>query len=258
MKDKNSLVWQQVAYYAPFLSDENVEEAIRLIEARREESVPDDDVMYSTTPFIDAIDDEDDEYGDDVYESSIELYPYDENLTPEENEEERSKWETDELLYDLEYIVDSLQLSGMSLDAIHEFIDKRQTISRLAITEDYRIFLPEYNNMEIEMTALPKALYFLFLRYPEGIVLKELQDHYTELLNIYRQLRPNLDEEKRALTVSKLVNPFSNAIHENLARIRKAFVEKFDEHLSKNYIITGAPGEPYAIELNRRLVVWQD
>lgn len=258
MEDKNSLVWQQVAYYAPFLSDENVAEAIKLIEARREEICQDGGVRYSTTPFIDAIDDEDDEYGDDVYASSIDYYPYNENLTPEENEEEQSKWETDELLYDLEYIVDRLQLSGMSLDAIHEFIDKRQTISRLAITEDYRIFLPEYNNMEIEMTALPKALYFLFLRYPEGIVLKELQDHYTELLSIYRQLRPNLDEEKRALTVSKLVNPLSNAIHENLARIRKAFVEKFDEHLSKNYIITGAPGEPYAIELNRRLVVWQD
>lgn len=261
MEDKNRLVWQQVAYYAPFLSDENVAEAIKLIEARREEICQDGGVRYSTTPFIDDIDDEDDEYGDDVYESSIELdddLPFSNDGYSSIDEEEHSRWETECLLAELEDIVDRLQLSGMSLDAIHEFIDKRQTISRMAITEDYRIFLPEYNNMEIEMTALPKALYFLFLRYPEGIVLKELQNHYTELLNIYRQLRPNLDEEKRALTVSKLVNPLSNAINENLARIRKAFVEKFDEHLSKNYIITGAPGESYAIELNRRLVVWQD
>lgn len=169
-----------------------------------------------------------------------------------------SERRTQALLQMLDRTIEALQLSGMSVEALHEFVDKRQTVSRLVITEDYRIFLPEYNNMEIVMSALPKALFFLFLRYPEGIVLKELQDHNAELYNIYRQLRPHSDEVRVALTVTNLVNPLSNAINENMARIRKAFVEKFDEHLAKHYIITGRPGEAYAIPLDRSLVEWKE
>ena len=49
-----------------------------------------------------------------------------------------------------------------------------------------------------------------------------------------------------------------NALNENLARIRKAFVEKFDEHLAINYIVTGERGSRYAIPLDRDLVVWEE
>ena len=142
--------------------------------------------------------------------------------------------------------------------AIHEFIDKQEPLSRMTITSDYRIFLPDYNNMEIEMGALPKAIYFLYLRYPEGIIYKHMPDYYNELLNIYKQLRPNTDEARLNLTITKVVNPLGNALNENIARIRKAFVEKFDEHLANNYIITGERGLQYSIPLDRDLITWEE
>ena len=106
--------------------------------------------------------------------------------------------------------------------------------------------------------TLPKALYFLFLRYPEGIVLKTLPDHYTELLNIYRQLRPRANEERIRVTITKVTNPLGNAINENVARIRKAFVEKFDEHLAQNYFVKGERAGLYGISLDPSLVVWDE
>ncbi len=142
--------------------------------------------------------------------------------------------------------------------AIHELIDKQEPLSHLVITSDNRLLLPDYNNMEIEMGTLPKALFFLFLRYPEGIVFKTLPDHYTELLNIYRELRPNANEERLRVTITKVTNPLGNAINENVARIRKAFVEKFDEHLAQNYIVRGERGGCYGISLERNLVVWEE
>ena len=162
--------------------------------------------------------------------------------------------ETERVLQELRQAVRKLRLEGVSLVAIHEFIDKQEPLSRLKITPDYRIFLPDYNNMEIEMGALPKAVYLLYLRHPEGIVCKHLQDHYSELLDIYSRLRPYTDEARRCLTITKVVNPLGNALNENIARIRKAFVEKFDEHLASNYIVTGERGERYAIRLDRTLV----
>lgn len=178
--------------------------------------------------------------------------------TADELAEERSLIETDKVLRELRMTVQKLRLEGVSLMAIHEFIDKQEPISHMVITPDYRIFLPDYNNMEIEMGALPKAVYFLFLRYPEGIICKHMQDYHTELLNIYKQLRPNTDPARLTLTITKVVNPLGNALNENIARIRKAFVEKFDEHLANNYIITGERGSQYLIPLDRSLITWQE
>lgn len=177
--------------------------------------------------------------------------------------EEQSLTDTARILADLRRTVQRLRLEGVPLMAIHEFIDKHEPLSEMVITPDYCIFLPLYNDqhcrpLEIEMGALPKAIYFLFLRYPEGIVYKHIQDYYAELLNIYRQLRPNTDEARLRLTVTKVTNPLGNALNENLARIRKAFVEKFDEHLACNYIVTGERGSTYSIPLDRNLVVWQE
>ncbi|MBS7408094.1 MAG: hypothetical protein KIG47_03140, partial [Prevotellamassilia sp.] len=176
----------------------------------------------------------------------------------EKNEEdladEHSLVETAKVLRELRATVQKLRLEGVSLMAIHEFIDKQEPLSRMTITPDHRIFLPDYNNMEIEMGALPKAVYFLYLRHPEGIICKHMQDYYNELLDIYTHLRPNTDKARLILTITKVVNPLGNALNENIARIRKAFVEKFDEHLANNYIITGERGERYAIPLDRALV----
>ena len=49
-----------------------------------------------------------------------------------------------------------------------------------------------------------------------------------------------------------------SGVNETLARIRKAFVEKFDEHLACNYIVTGERVSTYSIPLDRNLVVWQE
>ena len=55
-----------------------------------------------------------------------------------------------------------------------------------------------------------------------------------------------------------MVNPLGNALNENIARIRKAFVEKFDEHLANNYIVSGERGLEYSIPLDRNLITWEE
>lgn len=165
---------------------------------------------------------------------------------------------TEEIVKKLEEVVRKLREQGMPLKAIHTIIDTYEPLSKVVITPDNRIFLPDYNNIEIEMGALPKALYFLFLRYPEGLVFKQLINHEKELFNIYRELRPSTEEETLHASIQKLIDPFGNAINENVARIRKAFVEKFDERLAKNYIISGEKGGIYKILLNRDMVIWEE
>ena len=179
-----------------------------------------------------------------VHEESIE--PYIDDIDVEET------------LRQLELTVKRLQLKGITTAAIHELIDKQERLSRMVITPDYHIFLPDYGNREIKITPLSKAVYFLFLRYPEGLRLKELCDHHTELFNIYRQLKPNFRAERMHVTVTQATNPLGNRIHECLSVIRSAFVSQFDERLARHYFVTGKAGEEYRITLDRELVEWEE
>lgn len=47
-------------------------------------------------------------------------------------------------------------------------------LSRLVITEDYRFILADYQNREVELQPVHKAVYLLFLAHPEGIEFKRL------------------------------------------------------------------------------------
>ena len=76
-------------------------------------------------------------------------------------------------LEELERNIERLRLWGIPLSALAEFVAKYETISRLLITDDNRILLPDYN-IEVTMPALYKAVFLLFIYHrKEGIVLQQ-------------------------------------------------------------------------------------
>jgi len=136
-------------------------------------------------------------------------------------------------------------------------LDTTRKLSRLFITKDYKIVLPDYNDMEIHLTPLPKAVFLLFLKHPEGILFKHLSNYKNDLMNIYLNLsnRESLDTMKKS--IDDLVNPTKNAINEKCSRIREAFIKEFDMRLAENYFITGDRFSAKRIRLNRDLVYWE-
>ena len=173
--------------------------------------------------------------------------------------EELRDEEIEDVIESLERSVKKLRLKGMSLSAIYELIRKYETLSRLRITEDLRIFLPDYNNKEIKLSAQHKALYFLFLNHPEGIVLQRLEEYHRELINYYRQTSNKKDLTPRMIdSINNLEVYDSNTLNPILSKIKSAFFSAFDEHLAKYYIITGKAGGLYKIELDNRLIEWED
>ncbi len=130
-------------------------------------------------------------------------------------------------------------------------------LSKLLINSEYKIFLPDFNSIEIELTPLPKAVFFLFLRHPEGIVFKYLIDYKNELLDIYKQLSYRETLENIHQSIDELVNPTKNSINEKCSRIKEAFVKHFDESIAKFYYITGERGKEKSIKLDRDLIIWE-
>lgn len=131
-------------------------------------------------------------------------------------------------------------------------------LSRLYINKGFRIFLPDYNNMEIEMTPLPKTLFLFMLKYPNGIMLKELYKHKQELLYIYGRISNRSDLDQMQNSINDMTNATSNSVNEKCSRIKEAFVSKIDERIASSYFITGERQEPKRISLDRSLVVFEE
>lgn len=164
---------------------------------------------------------------------------------------------TDDLMDEVRERIAKLRQRGIAEYILEQLIHPDNRLSRMVITKDWRILLPDYNGMEIKMEPLVKAVYLLFLRHPEGIVFKHLPDYRQELTNIYSNLRPFGLSDKAIQSIDDVTNPLLNSINEKCARIRGAFVGLFDNYMAKSYYVDGLRGEAKKISLPRNLVSWE-
>lgn len=165
-------------------------------------------------------------------------------------------------LEELEKKIERLRLLGIPLDVIVAFVARYETISRLLITDDLRIFLPDYNNIEITMPALYKAVYLLFIYHrKEGVVLQQLEKYHSDLVAFYKKTK-NVEilTPKQLESINKLESSWDDdgSIYVVLSRIKKIFKSAVDEHLAKHYYIEGKKGEAYNIALSQDLIIWGD
>ena len=161
------------------------------------------------------------------------------------------------LLSDMRECVKKLRTYGIKNSEIEVVLYEKVRLPHLIIKHNYKIMIAGKRKMEITMEPLVKAVYFLFLKHPEGIVFKHLPDYREELTEIYKQLRPLGMSQRAKQSIEDVTNPLKNSINEKCARIRSAFEQKFDEHLAKNYFITGERGMAKGIALPRDLVTWE-
>lgn len=164
----------------------------------------------------------------------------------------------EDLMEEIRERVAKLRQRGIAEYLLEQLIHPDNRLSRMVITKDYRIILPDYNDMEIRMEPLVKAVYLLFLKHPEGILFKYLPDYRKELAQLYSDLRPAGLTDKALQSIEDVTNPLLNSINEKCARIRGAFVGQFDNYMAKSYYIDGLRGEAKKISLPRDLVTWEE
>ena len=162
----------------------------------------------------------------------------------------------EDLMEEVRERIAKLRQRGIAEYLLEQLIHPDNRLSRMVITKDYRIVLPDYNDMEIKMEPLVKAVYLLFLKHPEGILFKSLPDYREELAQIYIKLKPMGLNDRAIHSIEDVTNPLLNSINEKCARIRGAFVGQFDDYMARHYYIDGMRGEAKKIDLPRNLVVW--
>jgi hypothetical protein len=134
---------------------------------------------------------------------------------------------------------------------------QQSPLSRLVITTNKKVILPDFGNIEICLRPLEKSIYFLFLHHPDGVYQVSLCDHREEIYEIYGSIsgRGSVQEIRRS--VEDLVNVTQNSFSEKVSRIKRSFEAAIGKELAKEYYISGERLERKRIKLDRTLLIWQ-
>jgi hypothetical protein len=174
--------------------------------------------------------------------------------------------DTKEVINDIENRLAELKNSGQLLFLIPILKDLLQkqsqkidfsSISKMEIDYKNKIQLP-YFKKEVELSHLTKAIYFLFLKHPEGINLKELGNYKKELLTIYTSISNQLDYNKMAKSIDDVIDIETKAIYTHLSRIKSAFYKIMDASFAQYYIVSGSGEEERKVLFNTFSIAWNN
>lgn len=144
---------------------------------------------------------------------------------------------------------------GVSVEEIEQALSYKIKPSRLRISRSHRIFLDDFDGVEVKMNALDKTVFLFYLNHPEGVSFKQLADYKRELLDIYASISGREDMDAMRSSIDTLTDPFDNSINEKVSKIKKAFLNVVSDRVAQFYYIRGEAGTAKSIALDRSLVV---
>lgn len=157
-----------------------------------------------------------------------------------------------------------LETYNLTLDELEVILGYTVKLSHMQITFNGDIFLTdfkdEFTGKPIEITKmddLTKMVYLFYLKHPEGVRIKELENHIDELMHLYMKISGRDDKDAIRARILNHVAPYSNNVNVCMSRIKSAFKSKVGEKVAAFYWIKGKSGEPYNIELDRDYVLWE-
>ena len=124
------------------------------------------------------------------------------------------------------------------------------------ITTAGAIILPDFGGKEVKMDDLTKAIYFYYLKHPEGTRQKELQSHEEEILKYYMSITGRDDVRIIRKSLHNRLDPFGNSLNVSISRIKKAFKDIVGDRIAKFYYVDGRYNEPRKVALDRDYVIW--
>ncbi|MBR5159810.1 MAG: hypothetical protein IKW84_09565 [Bacteroidaceae bacterium] len=127
----------------------------------------------------------------------------------------------------------------------------------LFIDKNYNIRMCGADGQILNLRPLVKTLFILFLKHPEGILLKQRDAFRAELEEIYGMISPNTDRDDVKARVARLVDLEDNSFSEKASVLNARLKELLPDEIAGEYQISGYNGCPRKIRLNPLLVHWE-
>ena len=120
------------------------------------------------------------------------------------------------------------------------------------ITRTLRVYIgPD----ELRIRPMAKTVLLLFLRHPEGILLKHISDYRAEMTALYSRCMRSLEPRDAERRIQRLLDIFSNELNVNISRVNAALSALVAPEEEQLYRVSGRAGTPKSIRLDRTLVI---
>ena len=123
----------------------------------------------------------------------------------------------------------------------------RIRISKIEIQGEKDLKFTDYNNCELQLSAILKVVYILFLTYQDGLNYNEIPDMREEILNLYFKHVPSRRGRGRIeTTIDILCKPlddpdYSKSLKSTVSKINKALKKCLGEDKAEQYTIGQNP-----------------
>ena len=167
------------------------------------------------------------------------------------------RMEAEELLALMEKVQERLRAMGISADASGATLKPEAAAPvELYIDRQYTIRMEAPDGPALPLRPLVKALFILFLRHPEGILLKQRDQYRQELEEIYAVICPNTAVEDVRARVGRLVNLQDNSFSEKASVLNARLEDLLPKGTADDYKIQGYNGHSRRIPINPLLINW--
>jgi hypothetical protein len=127
-------------------------------------------------------------------------------------------------------------------------------LSKIIVDSNKNIYLPDFENIKINLNPLEKTLYILYLFHPEGIEISSICNFKDEMYNIYSHISNRGDIQEMKSKIDRMADVTTNSASEKISKIKEKFVTAIGSELAQNYYIKGANSEAKKIDIDRNLV----
>lgn len=129
---------------------------------------------------------------------------------------------------------------------------KSSEVLNIRITRTLRIFI---GPRELKIRPMAKSILLLFLRHPDGIVLKEISNYEHELASLYGRVSRSWDKALIQTRVARIMDVFNNELNVNISRVNSALSAMMMSEDAPH--IRGKAGSAKAIILQRNAIIWE-
>ena len=161
--------------------------------------------------------------------------------------------EAAELMALMAKVQERLKELGSGFEAITEPVEPVE----LFIDRNFIIRMGGPDGPMLQLRPLVKTLFILFLKHPEGILLKQRDVFRAELEEIYSTINPNAFREDVKARIARLVDLEDNSFSEKASVLNARLEELLPAGIAGDYQIHGYNGCPRRIRLNPLLVHWE-
>ena len=163
------------------------------------------------------------------------------------------RMEAAELLALMEKVQKRLTELGVRAEAEHE----DDTQINLFIDKKYTIRMDHPDGRVIPLRPLVRSLFILFLRHPEGILLKQRDLYRVELEEIYSVISPNITQENVQARIGRMVNLQDNSFSEKASVLNARLEALLPKRAADHCKIRGSNGHPRRISLPPLWIHWE-